>query len=58
MAGSGERRRTARDTVSSRRAKDDIRDMDDASAGLGKLRPVTFRYKAEPATGRARSSTG
>ena len=22
-----------------------------ASAGLGKLRPVTFRYKAEPATG-------
>ena len=36
---------------SSRRAKDDIRDMDDASAGLGKLRPVTFRYKAEPATG-------
>ena len=32
---------------SSRRVKDDIRDMDDASAGLGKLRPVTFRYKAE-----------
>ena len=37
--------------ISSRRVKDDIRDMDDASAGLGKLRPVTFRYKAEPATG-------
>ncbi len=37
--------------LSSRRVKDDIRDMDDASAGLGKLRPVTFRYKAEPATG-------
>ena len=38
-------------TISSRRVKDDIRDMDEASAGLGKLRPVTFRYKAEPATG-------
>ena len=37
--------------ASSRRAKDDIRDMEDTSAGLGKLRPVTFRYKAEPATG-------
>ena len=37
--------------ASSRRVKDDIRDMEDASAGLGKLRPVTFRYKAEPATG-------
>ena len=37
--------------LSSRRVKDDIRDMDEASAGLGKLRPVTFRYKAEPATG-------
>jgi hypothetical protein len=36
---------------SSRRVKDDIRDMDEASTGLGKLRPVTFRYKAEPATG-------
>ena len=38
-------------TISSRRVKDDIRDMEGASAGLGKLRPVTFRYKAEPATG-------
>jgi hypothetical protein len=37
--------------ISSRRVKDDIRDMDGASEGLGKLRPVTFRYKAEPATG-------
>jgi hypothetical protein len=37
--------------ISSRLAKDDIRDMDEASAGLGKLRPVTFRYKAEPANG-------
>ena len=31
--------------------KDDIHDMDEASGGLAKLRPVTFRYKAEPATG-------
>jgi hypothetical protein len=38
-------------TLSSRRVKEDIRDMQEASAGLGKLRPVTFRYKAEPATG-------
>jgi len=37
--------------LSSRRVKDDIRDMDGASEGLGKLRPVTFRYKAEPASG-------
>ena len=37
--------------LSSRRVKDDIRDMDEASTGLSKLRPVTFRYKAEPATG-------
>jgi len=37
--------------ISSRRVKDDIRDMDGASEGLGKLRPVTFRYKAEPASG-------
>jgi hypothetical protein len=37
--------------LSSRRVKDDIRDMAEASAGLGKLRPVTFHYKAEPATG-------
>jgi hypothetical protein len=38
-------------SLSSRRVKDDIRDMDGASEGLGKLRPVTFRYKAEPANG-------
>ena len=37
--------------LSSRRVKDDIRDMDGASEGLSKLRPVTFRYKAESATG-------
>ena len=30
---------------SSRRYKDDIQDMADASSGLMKLRPVTFRYK-------------
>jgi len=37
--------------ISSRRVKDDIRAMEEASGGLFKLRPVTFRYKAEPATG-------
>jgi hypothetical protein len=30
---------------SSRRYKDDIQDMGDASSGLMRLRPVTFRYK-------------
>ena len=29
---------------SSRRAKEDIQDMGEASAGLYRLRPVTFRY--------------
>jgi len=32
-------------TVSSRRYKEDIQDMGDASRGLMDLRPVTFRYK-------------
>jgi Chaperone of endosialidase len=32
---------------SSRRVKDDIRGMGEASEGLAKLRPVVFRYKAE-----------
>lgn len=32
---------------SSRRFKDDIADMDEASSALMKLRPVTFRYKPE-----------
>jgi hypothetical protein len=32
---------------SSRRFKDDIADMDAASSGLMKLRPVTFHYKAD-----------
>jgi hypothetical protein len=31
--------------LSSRRYKEDIRDMADASSGLLRLRPVTFRYK-------------
>jgi hypothetical protein len=32
---------------SSRRYKDDIQDMADASSGLMRLRPVTFRYKKQ-----------
>jgi hypothetical protein len=35
--------------VSSARYKRDIRDMGEASDGLMKLRPVTFRYKEDPA---------
>jgi hypothetical protein len=35
--------------VSSARFKRDIRDMGEASGGLMKLRPVTFRYKEDPA---------
>lgn len=39
---------------SSRRHKEDIRDMDDASRRLLELRPVTFRFKEAPLeTGRA-----
>jgi len=34
--------------VSSARYKRDIHDMDNASSGLMKLRPVTFRYKQDP----------
>ena len=33
---------------SSARFKDDIQDMGEATEGLLKLRPVTFRYKAQP----------
>jgi hypothetical protein len=33
--------------TSSRRFKEDIRNMDDASSALLRLRPVTFRYKKE-----------
>jgi hypothetical protein len=36
---------------SSRRYKEDIEDMGDASSSLMKLRPVTFRYKPEYAQG-------
>jgi len=36
---------------SSRRYKEDIDDMGDASSGLMKLRPVSFRYKPEYADG-------
>ncbi len=35
--------------VSSARYKRDIHDMDEASSNLMKLRPVTFRYKNDPA---------
>ena len=38
-------------TTSSRRYKDDIQDMGDASSGLLQLRPVTFRYKQPYADG-------
>ncbi len=34
--------------MSSARYKRDIHDMDEASSGLMKLRPVTFRYKQDP----------
>src|SRR5262249_25592305 len=37
--------------VSSRRFKEDIQDMGDATRGLLKLRPVTFRYKKPFADG-------
>ncbi len=44
---------------SSRRYKDDITDMDTVTAGLMRLRPVTFHYKSDRGTGpRNRSSTG
>ncbi|MGA7871115.1 MAG: tail fiber domain-containing protein [Candidatus Binatus sp.] len=35
--------------VSSARYKRDIHDMGEASGGLMKLRPVSFRYKQDPA---------
>ena len=37
--------------TSSRRYKEDIQDMGDASRGLMQLRPVTFHYKPEYADG-------
>ena len=39
--------------MSSARYKRDIHDMDEASSGLLKLRPVTFRYKQRPGRGRS-----
>jgi hypothetical protein len=36
---------------SSRRTKEDIRDMGEASAGLARLRPVVFRYRKPFANG-------
>jgi hypothetical protein len=38
-------------TSSSRRYKDDIQDMGDASSGLMRLRPVTYRYQQPYANG-------
>jgi hypothetical protein len=38
-------------TSSSRRFKEDIQDMGDASNGLMRLRPVTFRYEKPFADG-------
>jgi hypothetical protein len=38
-------------SASSRRYKEDIQDMGDASSGLMRLRPVTFRYKKPNANG-------
>jgi hypothetical protein len=37
--------------TSSRRYKEDIKDMGEASSGLMKLRPVSFRYKSEYSDG-------
>ena len=44
--------------ASSARFKRDIRDMGDASGRLMKLRPVTFRYKEDPAGLGGYSSSG
>jgi len=38
--------------ASSRRFKQDIREMGDASTALLKLRPVTFNYRQQPAAAR------
>ncbi|MGH7266005.1 MAG: tail fiber domain-containing protein [Candidatus Rokuibacteriota bacterium] len=37
--------------ISSSRFKEDVRDIGDASRGLGRLRPVTFRYRRAEADG-------
>jgi hypothetical protein len=41
---------------SSQRFKEDIQDVGDASSGLMRLRPVTFRYKQPYRDGRYRRS--
>ena len=41
---------------SSRRYKEDIQDMGDASSALMKLRPVTYRYTQAFANGASRST--
>jgi len=43
---------------SSKRFKEDIRDMGEASTGLMRLRPVTFRYKKEYEAGDSRLQYG
>ena len=43
---------------SSRRFKDDIADMDEASSALNRLRPVTFHYKADQAASGRRLQYG
>jgi Chaperone of endosialidase len=43
---------------SSKRFKEDVRDMGDASAGLLRLRPVTFRYRPEYDDGTRRTRYG
>jgi len=43
---------------SSRRYKEDIRDMGEASSDLLRLRPVTFRYKQAAVTGQQRREFG
>jgi len=45
-------------TNSSRRFKEDIADMDEASAALMRLRPVTFRYKSDTNTSHRRLQYG
>lgn len=45
-------------TSSARRTKNDIADMDAASSGLMKLRPVTFHYKTEMGASEPRTQYG
>jgi len=43
---------------SSRRYKEEIQDMGDASSGLLRVRPVTFRIRSGSPMGRSRCNTG